>query len=630
MGPASKLGHVPHPPSTCGSSVLQGQRRNKRHPQPFGHFLDFLTESQVLDSLETVVEEATERMAAMKTEAGVPLVEVQDPVEVPSGRRRARARPSLSTVHRHRAQPSLCTGHPNNYPSSSSSTSDSHGSLMAGWLGPHVRDSDLGAQGLGSLPPVRDKLLLEKNLKRLLQLERKGKGFNQSCTQRNSLLWDSLGSQTSCQWTQEQSPSWFSGLLGSSSGMPEASELRPGEREWIFHKQEFNKELKSLLSQLESLDLPGYCPLREPHRMLNFLAEHHLFPALQSVVSQAVDKLRGACCCDGRPLFPTSLEPTSELQGQSNLQPPGSEPTNPTNTGQPHASPHPTASSPKMPHRKHKDRGGYPSMSSAQVATRFKLKVTPTEKPNVPSSSLYSRKESPIGSKFTKKKPLPSISSKSSMSHFSNRSYEELVDFLTQQAASLIICKYEFEKDLNKQLGFFSFPVTQVLRDLSLGLKKVKGSRIHQSSETHLSCLLRKLEEVKRARQDFPLSTSHHSPETPPVQQELATYATQDQTTDPGHSLYTDLPASRQLSPLEPRLSVSTRTGMGSSPPRSKDMDSEGQDKIELEDEDENEDEGEDEEQDEDGDEDGVQSLPEPGEEASVSHPVDLGRSDPS
>uniref|UniRef100_A0A2K5CNE9 Coiled-coil domain containing 116 n=1 Tax=Aotus nancymaae TaxID=37293 RepID=A0A2K5CNE9_AOTNA len=561
MGPASKLGHVPHPPSTCGSSALQGQHRNKRHPQPFGHFLDFLTESQVLDSLETVVEEATEHMAAMKTEAGVPLVEVQDPVEVPSGGRRARARPSLSTMHRHRAQPRLCTGHPNNYPSSSSSMSDSHSSLMAVWLGPHGRDSDLGAQGLGSLPPVRDKLLLEKNLKRLLQLERKG-------VRRDSLLWDSLGSRTNCQWTQEQPPSWFSGLLGSSSGMPEASELRPGEQEKIFHKQEFNEKLKSLLSQLESLDLPGYCPLREPHCMLNFLAEHRLFPALQSVVSQAVDKLRGACCCDGCPLFPTNLEPTSELQGQGNLQPPGSEPANPTNTGQPHASPHPTVSSPKMPHRKHKDRGGYPSMSSAQVATRFKLK-------------------SPSGSRFTKKKPLPSISSKSSMSHFSSRSYEELVDFLTQQAASLIIRKYEFEKDLNKQLGCFSFPVTQVLRDLSLGLKKVKGSRIHQ-----------------RARQDFPLSTSHCSPETPSVQQELAPHTAQDQTTEPCHSLYTDLPASRQLSPLEPRLSVSACTGMGSSPSRSKDMDSEGHDKVELEVEDENE--YEDEEQDEHGDEGGV------------------------
>ncbi|XP_035123033.1 coiled-coil domain-containing protein 116 [Callithrix jacchus] len=625
-GPASKLGHVLHPPSTCGSPALQGQCRNKRHPQPFGHFLDFLTENQVLDSLETVVEEATERMAAMKTETGVPLVEVQDPVEVPSGRRRARARPSLSTVQRHRAQPSLCTGHPNNYPFSSSSMSDSHSSLMAGWLGPYDRDSDLGAQGLGSLPPVRDKLLLEKNLKRLLQLERKGKGLGQSCSQRDSLLWDSLGSQTSCQWTQEQSPSWFTGLLDSSSGMPEASELRHGERERIFHKQEFNKELKSLLSQLESLDLPGYCPLREPHRTLNFLAEHRLFPALQSVVSRATDKLRGACCCDGHPLFPTSLEPTSELPGQGNLQPPGSEPANPSNTGQPHASPHPTASSPKLRHRKHKDRGGYPSMSSAQVATRFKLKMTPMEKPSVPSSSLHSRKESPSSSRFTKKKLLPSISSKSSMSHFSNCSYEELVDFLTQQAASLIIRKYEFEKDLNKQLGFFSFPVTQVLRDLSLGLKKVKGSHNHQSSEIHLSCLLRKLEEAKRAQQDFLLSTFHRSPETPSVLQELATHTVQDQTTEPCHSLYTDLPASQQLSPLEPRLSVSAHTGMGSSPPRSKDMDSEGHDKVELEDENEDEDE----EQDEDRDESGVQSLPEPGEEASVSHPVDLGHSDPS
>ncbi|KAL0625765.1 Coiled-coil domain-containing protein 116 [Plecturocebus cupreus] len=651
MGPASKLGHVPHPPSTRGSSALQDQRRN-RHAQPFGHFLDFLTESQVLDSLETVVEEATERMAAMKTEAGVPLVEAQDPVEMPSGGRRARARPRLSTVHYHRARPGLCTGHPNNYPSGSSSTSDSRSSLVAGWLGSHGRDSDLGAQGLGSLPPVRDKLLLEKNLKQLPQLERKGKGLSQSCSQRDSLLWDSLGSRTSHQWTQEQPPSWFSGLLGSSSGMPEASELRPGERERIFHKQEFNKELKALVSQLESLDPPGYCPLREPYGMLNVLAERRLFPALQSVVSQAVDKLRGACCCDGRPLFPTSLEPTSELQGQGNLQPPGSQPANPTNVGQPHASPHPTASSPKMPHRKRKDRGGYPSVSNAQLATRFKLKVTPMEKPNVPSSSLHSRKEvpdsdpksqkspvslscsqratpskRPSGSSFTKK-PLPSISSRSSMSHFSNCSYEELVDLLTQQAASLIIRKYEFEKDLSKQLGFFSFPITQVLRDLALGLKEVKGSRIQQSSETHLSCLLRKLEEAKRAQQDFPLSVSHHSAETSSVQQEPATHTAQDQATEPCHSLCTNLPASRQLSPLEPRLSVSACTGMGSSPPRSKDMDSEGHDKLELKDEDE--DEYEDAEQDEDGDEDGVQSLPEPGEEASVSHPVDLGHSDPS
>lgn len=177
MRQASKLGHMPHPPSRytpTESLGLRGHRRNPRDPRPFGTFLDFLVEGQVLDSLQTVVEEATERMTTMKTEAGVPLVEVQDPIEVPRGGRRVRARPSLSTVHRHRARPSLCTGCPNNYPSSSSSMSDSHSSFTAGWLGSPNRHSDLGIHGMGSLPPMRDRLLLEKNLKRLLKLENRG------------------------------------------------------------------------------------------------------------------------------------------------------------------------------------------------------------------------------------------------------------------------------------------------------------------------------------------------------------------------------------------------------------------------------------------------------------------------
>lgn len=175
MRQASKLGHMPHPPSkNSPSSALHGHHRNSRDPRPFGRFLDFLVKGQVLDSLQTVVDKATERIATMKTEAGVPLVEVQDPVEVPAGGRRVHARPSLSTMHRHRVRPSLCTGNPNNYPSCSSSTSDSHSNFTAGWHGSHSRDSDLGYNGLGPLPPMKDKLLQEKSLKRLLQLENRG------------------------------------------------------------------------------------------------------------------------------------------------------------------------------------------------------------------------------------------------------------------------------------------------------------------------------------------------------------------------------------------------------------------------------------------------------------------------
>ncbi|CAO2631041.1 Coiled-coil domain-containing protein 116 [Lemmus lemmus] len=401
--PNCKLGRMPHLPSMNRYSEHQGHQQNPRRPQAFGSFLDFLTEGQVLDSLQTVVEKATERLAAMKTEAGVPLVDVQDPVEVPSGRQRARARPSFNTVHRHRARPTLCAGHPNNYPSCSSSTSDSPSSITAGWLGSHSQDSDPGARRIGSLPPVRDKLLLEKNLKRLLRLENKGKGLNQPCSQRDSPLWNSLGSQTSSQWTREQPLSWFSGLLGSSSVTPETSELGLGEQEMIFLKEELNKELKSLLNQPASFNLPAYCSLREPHRTLDFLAEHRLFPALQRVVSQAVDKLSHACRHDGVPLFPVASEPTPMLPRNSDLQP-NSKTSVPTSREDDAT----TASSPKTSRKKSKGRRDSP-MSNAQMATRFRLKVTPPRVPNVPSPSAHSKQESPDSSpKLQKPSVVPS------------------------------------------------------------------------------------------------------------------------------------------------------------------------------------------------------------------------------
>uniref|UniRef100_A0A8C8ZU37 Coiled-coil domain containing 116 n=1 Tax=Prolemur simus TaxID=1328070 RepID=A0A8C8ZU37_PROSS len=403
MGPTSKLGREPHPPSMYGSSALRCRRQNRTGPQPFGTFLDFLTEGQVLESLQTVVEEATERMTAVKTEAGVPLVQVQDPVEMPSDRRRARARPSLRTVHRHRARPSLCTGRPNNYPSCSSSMSDSHSGLTAGQLGSHSWDSDLGARGLGSLPPVTDELLLEKNLKRLLRLEDKGKGLSQSCSQ-DSLLWDSLGSQTSSQWTQEQPVSWFSGLLDSRPGTPEASEPGPKERDLIFLKPEFNKDIKSLLNQPASFNLPGYSSLRQPHRTLDFLAKHHLFPTLQGVVSQAVDKLSGARRRNGCPLFPDNFKSTVELATATAT-------ATTTDTEEPCDFLPTTDSSSRMFCGKINGQQASPSTSNAQIATKFRLKVTPAEKPNVHSPSLHPRQEAPDSDPKLKEPPVSLSSS---------------------------------------------------------------------------------------------------------------------------------------------------------------------------------------------------------------------------
>ncbi|XP_003801772.1 coiled-coil domain-containing protein 116 [Otolemur garnettii] len=658
MGPTFKLGHEPHSPSTYASSVLRCHRQKRTAPQPFGSFLDFLTEGQVLESLQTVVEEAAERMAAMKTEAGLPLVEVQDPMEMPSVRHRVHARPNLKTVRRHRAQPSLCVGRPNNYPSCSSSMSDSHSSLMAGCLDSHSRDSDLGAHGLGPLPPMRDKLLLEKNLKRLLRLENKGKGLSQSCSRRDSLPWDSLDSQTSSLGNREQPLSWFSGLLGSSSDIPEASDLGPGEQELIFLRREFNKELKSRLSQLSSFNLPGYCSLREPHHTLDFLAKHQLFPALQSVVSQAVDKLSGAYRRDGCPLFPANFQGTSELPSDF-IEPPlagrRSSPNSKlaettTDREEPCNSLHTTVSSPKMTSKKTKGKQVTPSVLSAPVTTRFRFKETPTEESN-----------------FPKKKPLPSISSRSTTSRHCTPWYDELMNFLTQQAVSLLICKYKFENRLNKQLGLISFPIAETLMDLALGFKKVKGSHIRLSSKLDWTCLLRKLEEADKAQHTSCISdrrstetvsstkhpsaqvssTKHPSAQVssmkvPSVQLELATDKDQPQAVESHHSFHTDVLASQQLSSQEPvtaedqmpvnlverKLSGSSGIDVGSSAPKSEETvnikDSKDYDRIEIEDEEEDKYEDEGEVEASFKNENMSQS-----EDSSVRHSVDMGHSDP-
>jgi hypothetical protein len=286
--------------------------------------------------------------------------------------------------------------------------------------------------------------------------------------------------------------------------------------------------------------------------------------------------------------------------------------------------------------------------------------------------------------RFTKKKPLPSILSKSSMSHVSNPWYEELINFLIERAVSLLLCKHKFEDGLNKQLGFISFPVTETLMDIILGFKKVKGSHICLSSNIDWSCLLEKLEKAelerpvsKQASQTAATAqgdASGQNTESPSTQLELATDSNQDQTTESHQSLYTESPIHPLPSPQEsttveeqiptnlpePKLSVFSIINMGSSSHKSKEMvnieDGEGSEEeeeedeeeeeeeevedeveveVEVEDEDEDEVEDEDEDEVEEKDKESYEYLSEylnplkPESEALISPSVDTVHSDP-
>ena len=258
------------------------------------------------------------------------------------------------------------------------------------------------------------------------------------------------------------------------------------------------------------------------------------------------------------------------------------------------------------------------------------------------------------GYKFSKKS-LPSILSKpSTVSQLSDLWHEELVDYLKDQAVSLLIHKYSFEKNLSDQLGFISFPVTEALMDLLLGFKKVKGSRIRLSSTVDWHCLLRRLEEGKSSqrssrlafRRPSRLTSQHSTPRkstgNPAMPSEVSVRGRRIRDKPIGSSRLDKRPHGSRPHPLQERSRpaeakrfLSPTNASVASHPSEQIVDMEDQQSIEEEEEQEEEEgegEEEEEEQEEDyfGDEGQPQSSQEPPGEATISSPVAGSRAGPS
>lgn len=60
---------------------------------------------------------------------------------------------------------------------------------------------------------------------------------------------------------------------------------------------------------------------------------------------------------------------------------------------------------------------------------------------------------------------------------------QAIIDFLIENAAKLILYKYNYETLLSEKLGMISVPVTKVLLEIMFGYKKIKGSGIRLSSQ---------------------------------------------------------------------------------------------------------------------------------------------------
>lgn len=60
---------------------------------------------------------------------------------------------------------------------------------------------------------------------------------------------------------------------------------------------------------------------------------------------------------------------------------------------------------------------------------------------------------------------------------------QAIIEFLIENAAKLILYKYNYETLLSEKLGFISVPVTKVLLEIMFGFKRIKGSGIRLSSQ---------------------------------------------------------------------------------------------------------------------------------------------------
>ncbi|XP_074058393.1 coiled-coil domain-containing protein 116 [Macrotis lagotis] len=338
-------------------------------------------------------------------------------------------------------------------------------------------------------------------------------------------------------------------------------------------KQELEKDLLELLlnslnsnattaSSLSSSsqDLSSNCSAKEPFHMMDFLAEHQLFPALQDVVAKAVLKLILAQRQDGVPLFPmlnnnnnrsdpaVPLPPEVEFEEEeeeevdadvdgnmdvplrmdSNLKlwdhaphktvwylsdttssktesrlsksqdPKGKEQRDPLS---------PPKVSSLWHHRKEKEKA---EEDQSKAKLQAEVKAQTQEARSLAHIKARVRKDSESMRKIRYQKlnktleKLPPVISdkyhKSLMSHFSllNPKKGHMMQFLMDQAIKLLLCKYNYEKGLAEKLGFISFSVTDTLMDLILGFKKLKGSSIHLSSQIDWPCMLEKLEKAKQ------------------------------------------------------------------------------------------------------------------------------------
>ncbi|XP_060105140.1 coiled-coil domain-containing protein 116 [Heteronotia binoei] len=552
------------PPSRCGfrnrdatpshfsassafADAHQGKR--KRHgsasgesslaDDEFSDFMNFLADEDVLDSLQSIVEDAVRRLRDVTTEDGERVFDIVED----SCSSRESASWSVSYSHRH-------TDSSSTYSHSKYCTTTATATTTA------TSSSDEGQerqfQSKEKQKPVHKVCLLDKFVSRLAKPKKEKKvsgGFHAETLSERSgdtyyflqehfHIWAKLAES----FHQLPKKDYFSKFKKLPKQKPSAESL--------------HKEITNVLKQPTPSTLLLYASGQEPFQALDFLEENGMLAALQDIINQAVQKVLEATLGDGAPLFDIFGEegrlsvPWESSMGGSEEEEEGEgeeDGREGSGSGGETSEVDSKSDAESTPGRKKKRRKGKykKKASEATEEGKGKPKYTP---PPLPKSRRKSNppEEPPRKPKYvppplpkTKPRPPPEEpppkpkyappplpkpkkkqeavqtegqgkKNKCSVIFCFSHGYssqvparhvittkdikrarlqarplpkQAIIDFLIENAAKLIVYKYNYETILSEKLGFISVPVTKVLLEIMFGYKRVKGSGIRLSSQ---------------------------------------------------------------------------------------------------------------------------------------------------
>ncbi|KAH0625575.1 hypothetical protein JD844_015150 [Phrynosoma platyrhinos] len=522
------------PPFASGHRGRRKHRRSggsigesKHLANEFSEFVDFLADEDVLDSLQCIMEDAVRKLRDVTTEDGERLFDIREDSHS-SGDSESWSFSYSST----RSQSKYQTTTTSTTTSIASSSED---------------DWERHAKTKQGPKPGGKMCLLDKYAARLPKLEQKNldqvsggfhaetfserSGDSYFFRQEHFHIWAKLAE--SFEQFQPPKKDYF-------------AKFRKVPPEQSFSVESLQKEITNVLKRPTPSSIPLYYPGEQPFQALDFLEENKILAALQDIINQAVQKVLQATGADGVPLlnlfddqghpmmWESSMggsdeeEEEEEEEGSGSAASGSGEETSEDDDSKSEGSKSadgkkrkkrkgkkkkkkkgespkeekgkPKYTPPPLPKTKRKSIGAEEPQRKPKYVPPPLPKTKPRPPPETPppkpkyvppplpkpkqkkKDSIQSEAEAPKQPVLTKHIITPKDIKRARL-QARPLPKQSVIDFLLENAAKLVLYKYNYETLLSSKLGLISVPVTKVLLEIMFGYKKVKGSGIRLSSQ---------------------------------------------------------------------------------------------------------------------------------------------------